>query len=137
VLPLDRCFTLREGRDVTLVSWGAMLVETLAAADRLAEEGVDAEVIDVATIKPLDLATILGSVARTGRCVIVHEAARAVGVGAEVAAGLAEQGLDSLLAPIERVAGWDTVMPFPRLERYYMPSVSRVAAAARRTLAYG
>lgn len=135
-LPLDRCFTLREGRDVTLVSWGAMLFETLAAADRLAQEGVEAEVIDVATLKPLDLATILESVARTGRCVIVHEAARAVGVGAEIAAGLAEEGLDRLLAPVERVTGWDTVMPFPRLESHYLPSEMRVVDAARRTLAY-
>lgn len=136
-ISLDRCFTIRQGRDVTLVSWGAMLVETESAANRLAEEGIDAEVIDVATLKPLDLDTILESVARTGRCVIVHEAPRAVGVGAEIAAGLAEEGLDTLLAPIERVTGWDTVMPFPRLEHHYMPSVERIAAAARRTLVYG
>ncbi|MHC4910528.1 MAG: transketolase C-terminal domain-containing protein, partial [Planctomycetota bacterium] len=135
-LPLDRCFTLREGRDVTLVSWGAMLLETLAAAERLAEDGVEAEVIDVATLKPLDLPTILESVTRTGRCVIVHEAPRAVGVGAEIAAGLAEEGLDRLLAPIERVTGWDTVVPFPRLEALYSPNEARVVAAARRTLAY-
>jgi pyruvate dehydrogenase E1 component beta subunit len=134
---LDCCFRLREGRDVTLVSWGAMLVETLAAADRLAEEGIEAEVIDVSTLKPLDLPTILESVARTGRCVIVHEAPRAVGVGAEIAAGLAEEGLETLLAPVERVTGWDTVMPFPRLEHHYMPSAARVAAAVHRTLAYG
>jgi len=136
-LALDRCFRLREGRDVTLVCWGAMTIETLAAADRLAEGGVEAEVIDVATLKPLDMRTILDSVARTGRCVIVHEAPRAIGVGAEIAAGLAEEGLPSLLAPVERVTGWDTVMPYPRLERHYMPSPERIVAATRRTLAYG
>ena len=136
-LPLDRSLTLREGRDVTLVSWGAMLVETLAAADRLGEEGVSAEVIDVATLKPLDMPAILASVARTGRCVVVQEAPRAVGVGAEIAASIAEAGLASLLAPIERVCGWDTIMPYPRLENYYMPRVERVAEAMRRTLAYG
>lgn len=136
-LAMDRAFTLREGRDVTLVSWGAMLVETLAAADRLAEEDVLAEVIDVATLKPLDMPTIEASVTRTGRCVIVQEAPRAVGVGAEIAAGLAERALTSLLAPIERVAGWDTIMPYPRLEKHYMPSVERILEATRRTLAYG
>jgi len=136
-LPLDRSFTLREGRDVTLVSWGAMLVETLAAADRLGDEGVSAEVIDVATLKPLDMPTILASVAQTGRCVVVQEAPRAVGVGAEIAASIAEAGLTSLLAPIERVCGWDTIMPHPRLESHYMPRVERIAEAMRRTLAYG
>ena len=135
-LPLDHAFTLRQGSDVTLVSWGAMLTETLATADRLAETGVSAEVIDAATLKPLDIPTILASVARTGRCVVVHEAPRAGGVGAEIAASIAEAGLTSLLAPIERVAGWDTIMPYPRLEPHYMPSVERIFDATRRTLAY-
>ncbi len=135
-LPLDRAFVLREGRDLTLVAWGAMLTETLAAAERLAAEGVEAEVIDVATLKLLDAETILASVARTGRCVIVHEAPLCGGFGAEIAARLAGEGLMHLLAPVERVAGWDTVMPLPRLEGHYMPSVERVVAAARRVLAY-
>ncbi len=135
-LPLDRCFTLREGSDVSLIAWGASLREALGAADRLAEEGVEAEVIDVATLKPLDLDTLVASVARTGRCVIVHEAPRAVGVGAEIAASLAEAALDRLVAPIERVTGWDTIVPFPRLEHHSLPSEARVLAAARRTLAW-
>jgi len=135
-LPLDRCFVLREGRHITLVTWGAMVVETLGAADRLADDGVEAEVIDVATLKPIDTDTILGSVAKTGRCVIVHEAPRTGGVGAEIAAVLAERGLTSLLAPVQRVAGWDTVMPLPRLEHAYMPSVARIVEAARRALEY-
>jgi pyruvate dehydrogenase E1 component beta subunit len=135
-LALDRCITLREGSDLTLVSWGAALVETLSAADRLAKQGITAEVIDVATLKPLDLATILESVGRTGRCVIVHEAPRAVGVGAETAAGLAEAGLDRLVAPVERVTGWDTIVPFPRLEAHFLPSEARIVDAARRSLAY-
>ena len=135
-IPLDRCITLREGSDLTLVSWGAALVETLSAADRLAEQGVSAEVIDVATLKPLDLETILESVGRTGRCIIVHEAPRAGGVGAEIAAGLAEAGLDRLVAPVERVTGWDTIVPFPRLEAHYLPSEARILDAAQRSLAY-
>jgi pyruvate dehydrogenase E1 component beta subunit len=135
-LPLDRCFCLREGTDVTLVCWGSMTVDTLAAADALAEEGISAEVIDVATLKPLDAATILESVAKTGRCVIVHEAALSCGMGAEIAARLAEHGLMSLLAPVQRVTGYDTVMPLPRLEDFYLPSQARILAATRRTLEY-
>jgi pyruvate dehydrogenase E1 component beta subunit len=131
-LPLDVAFVLKEGRDVTLVSWGAMLKETLAAAEELAAEGIGAEVIDLATLKPYDEETVLASVAKTGRCVIVHEAARTCGVGAEVAALIAERGLTSLLAPIVRVTGYDTVIPLPRLEQHYMPSVGRIVAAARR-----
>ncbi|MFP5403050.1 MAG: alpha-ketoacid dehydrogenase subunit beta [Gammaproteobacteria bacterium] len=133
-LPLDVCYTLRSGSDLTLVSWGAMLHETQAAADVLAAEGVSAEVIDLATLKPLDMDTILESVAHTGRCVIVHEAARTAGLGAEIAASLAEEGLYSLLAPVQRVTGYDTVMPLSRLEYQYLPSVERIVAAARKTL---
>jgi pyruvate dehydrogenase E1 component beta subunit len=135
-LPLDRAFVLRDGSDVTLVSWGAMLTETLAAAAALAEEGVAAEVIDVATLKLLDFPTILASVEKTGRCVIVHEAPLTGGFGAEIAARLAAEGLTRLLAPVERVAGWDTVMPLPRLERYYMPSQARIVAAVRRVMEF-
>lgn len=135
-LPLDTCFTLREGSDITLVTWGASVKETLAAADALEEDGVSAEVIDPATLKPLDFDTILHSVQRTGRCVIVHEAALTGGMGAEIAARLAHHGLLDLLAPVERVTGYDTVIPLPRLENEYIPSVERILAAARRVLAY-
>jgi pyruvate dehydrogenase E1 component beta subunit len=133
-LPLDACFTLRGGSDLTLVSWGAMLTDVMAAAEALAREGVSAEVIDVATLKPLDMESILASVARTGRCVIVHEAARSAGLGAEIAAGLAERGLYSLQAPVLRVTGYDTVMPLARLEGRYLPDAQRILAAARSTL---
>ncbi len=135
-LPLDRAFVLREGGDVTLVSWGAMLTETLAAAAALAADGVAAEVIDVATLALLDFGTILASVEKTGRCVIVHEAARTGGFGAEIAARLAGEGLVHLLAPIDRVAGWDTVMPLPRLEQHYMPTEARIVAAVRCALEF-
>ncbi len=135
-LPLDTCYVVREGSDITLVSWGAMMHETLQVADALLAEGVHAEVIDVATLKPLDMNTILNSVQKTGRCVIVHEAARSVGVGAEITAGLAEQGLLYLLAPVARVTGYDTVMPLPRLEHHYMPSAERIMASVRQTLEY-
>ena len=135
-IPLETCFLLRSGSDVTLVSWGAMLKETLEAAERLGEEGVEADVIDVATLKPLDAATILESVSRTGRLVIVHEAPLTCGFGAEIAARVAGGALTRLMAPIERVAGYDTVMPYPRLEAAYMPDVERITAAVRRVMAY-
>ncbi len=134
--PLDVCFQLREGSDLTLVSWGAMLVETMAAAERLAEDGVTADVMDVGTLSPLDIDTILRSVEKTGRCVIVHEAALTGGFGAEIAARLAERGLLSLQAPVKRVTGYDTVPPLPRLEHLYVPSSDRVIAAAREVMAY-
>lgn len=133
---LDRSLVLREGRDLTLVAWGAMVREALEAAEALSPEGVSTEVIDVATLKPLDAETILASVRKTGRCIIVHEAPLTGGFGGEIAARLAEHGLMSLLAPIERVAGYDTVMPLPRLEQVYLPSVARITAAARRAMAY-
>lgn len=133
-LPLDCCYVLRDGADVTLVSWGGALQEALAAADRLAQEGVSAEVIDVATLKPLDMETILASVAKTGRCVIVHEGSRTGGVGAEIAAGIAERGLYTLLAPVQRVTGYDVVVPLYRLESHYMPAAARIVAAARQAL---
>ena len=134
--PLDSCFQLRDGTDLTLVAWGAMLVETMAAAEQLAAEGVSADVLDVGTLSPLDMTTILRSVEKTGRCVIVHEAPLTGGFGGEIAARLAEHGLLSLRAPVKRVAGYDTVMPLPRLEQLYMPSTDRVVAAARETLAF-
>src|SRR5262249_58833871 len=106
--------------------------ETLAAAEELATENVDAEVIDLATLRPYDEETILASVAKTGRCVIVHEAARTGGFSAEIAALIAERALLSLLAPPVRVTGYDTIIPLPRLEQHYMPSIGRIVAAARK-----
>ena len=134
--PLDQCVILREGGDLTIVTWGAMTRECLAVADTLATEGIAAEIIDVATLKPLDAGTILASVEKTGRCVIVHEAALTGGFSGEIAARLAEDGLMSLLAPVRRVAGYDTIMPLPKLESLYMPGEDRILAAARDVLAY-
>jgi pyruvate dehydrogenase E1 component beta subunit len=135
-LPLDRCFVLREGTDLSIVTWGAMTVEALAAAEQLAAEGVSAEVIDAATLKPLDVHGIVASVEKTGRCVIVHEAAKTGGVGAEIAAIIMEHGFLSLLAPVQRVTGYDTVMPLPRLESHYLPDTPRIVDAAQRSLSY-
>jgi pyruvate dehydrogenase E1 component beta subunit len=136
-LPLDVCFVLRDGTDITLVTWGAQVKETLEAADALAKDGISAEVIDLATLTPLDFDTIAESVAKTGRCVIVHEAPKTAGFGAEIAARIAEECIYDLLAPVVRVTGWDVHTPLYRLENKQLPSTARVVAAAKQTLAAG
>lgn len=135
-LALDHAFTLREGDDLTLVTWGAMVRESTAVARALGDEGVSVELIDAATVAPLDFETVITSVTRTGRCLIVHEAPLTGGVGGEIAARLASDALLALLAPVTRVGGYDTVMPLPKLEAHYMPSVPRILAAARSVLEY-
>ncbi len=135
-LPVDRCFVLREGSDVTLVAWGAMIPEALKTAAEWESKGISAEVIDVATLKPLDAETIVNSVKKTGRCVIVYEAPLTGGFGAEISARIAEGAFGSLLAPIERVAGYDTVMPLPKLENIYLPNAARIGTAVDRVMAY-
>jgi len=128
-LPLDVCFVLRDGSDITLVTWGSMVKETLEAADKLAEQGISAEVIDVATVSPLDMDTIIESVEKTGRCIIIHEAARSCGVGAEIAAGLADVAIYALHAPVKRVTGYDSIMPLNKMEMKYMPGIKRILNA--------
>ncbi len=133
-LPLDQAQVVRQGDDATLVSWGAMMHETRQAAERLAQEKISCEVIDLTSLAPIDHDTILESVAHTGRLVIVHEAARNAGLGAEIAATVAERGLYDLLAPVQRVAGYDTVMPYFAMERAYIPSVARIVDVVRATV---
>ena len=135
-LPLDTCFTLREGQDVTLVSWGASIKESLEAAKALGEDGISVEVVDVATIKPLDMDTILASVRKTGRCVIVHEAARSFGVGAEIAAQVSAGAIFELQAPVKRVAGYDITMPYYRMEDHYLPDTERIVRAIKETMMF-
>ena len=135
-LPLDTAFTLREGADLTLVTWGACCKEVQEAAEQLTGEGVDPEIIDLATLKPFDRAAVRASVEKTGRCVIVHEAPMTGGFGAEVVADLAEHCLTSLLAPVRRVTGYDTVTPYARLENHFLPDVSRILTAARETMEF-
>ena len=133
-LPLDKAFITRPGTDVTLITWGASALETWNAAGELAEEGIDCEVMDLATVSPMDKETILDSVGRTGRAVIVHEAALSGGLGAEVAAILASEGLYSLEAPVIRVTGYDAVPPLARMEYGYIPSIARIKDAVRECL---
>ncbi len=131
--PLGVAAVERAGEDVTLIGWGAMMKEVRAAARRLAEDhGIEAEVVDLRSLVPLDVETLVASVTKTGRAVVVHEAPRTAGFGAEVAAQIGERCLYDLEAPVERVTGWDTVFPLKRSERHYLPSAERVIRAAVR-----
>lgn len=133
-LPLDTAFVTRPGTDVTVITWGASALETWNAVGELAEEGIDCEVVDLATVSPMDKDTILESVSRTGRAVIVHEAALSGGLGGEVAAILASEGLYSLEAPVIRVGGYDTVPPLARMEYGYIPGIQRIKDAVHECL---
>lgn len=128
-LPLDRCFTLQEGSDITVITWGACVQECASVSQDLLAEGVQVELIDLATISPIDFVTISASVEKTGRCLIVHEAARSCGVGAEIAAWLAEHKLEHLRAPVRRLTGFDTIMPYFRNEHHYMITERDIKAA--------
>jgi pyruvate dehydrogenase E1 component beta subunit len=136
-LPLGRAQVVREGRDLTLIAYGALLRVAREAADTLAEEdGVQCEVLDLLTISPLDRETIVASVSRTGRAVIVHEAARSFGPGAEIAASIMDGAFLSLEAPVARVAAWDVPFPGFAREKASVPDLPRVLAAVRETLGY-
>lgn len=132
LIPLGEARIVVPGTDVTLIAWGAMLQPTLQAAALMDENGIKAEVIDLRTLSPMDSATIVESVKKTHRAVVVHEAPAACGVGAEIVARINEQALVYLEAPVQRVTGFDTVMPLPKLEKYYLPNAERVMQAAHR-----
>ena len=135
-VPFGKARLVREGSDVSLFAYGAMVLPTVEAADALAKEGIHAEVIDPRTLVPLDEAAIVSSVEKTGRAVIVHEAARFCGFGGELAAILAEKAFYSLKAPIARVTGYDTPFPYA-LEHLYLPNAETIAHAARSTVKAG
>ncbi|HGP6906307.1 TPA: transketolase C-terminal domain-containing protein, partial [Vibrio cholerae O1] len=110
-LPLDVCFTLRPGRDITVVAWGACIQEVMRAAHLLAEQDIQCEVLDLATIKPLDMESILTSVRKTGRLLVVHEACGSFGVGAEIVSQVTEEAMTALKAPPRRLTGVDAAVP--------------------------
>jgi len=132
-IPFGKAAIVREGQDITLVAWSAAVESCLMAAEQLADEGISATVVDLRTLVPFDVDTVVGAVAKTGRCVVVHEAPLSAGFGAEVAATLASEAFYDLDAPIARVTSWDVPYPAAPLEGWYLPSVERVVAAARRT----
>jgi pyruvate/2-oxoglutarate/acetoin dehydrogenase E1 component len=135
VVPLGQARVVREGEDVTLVAYGAMVPVAEAAAEELAGEA-SVEILDVRTLKPLDEDALLAAAAKTGRVVIVQEAPRVAGYGAELAAILAEKAMLDLRAPVIRVTGYDVPYPYWQIEDAYMPSAARVADAARRLLEF-
>ena len=141
-LPLDTCFTLREGTDLTLISWGACIKECLSVVDAfnsIADSGSEVklsiELIDLATVNPIDFATIEASIKKTGRCVIVHEAAKTCGIGAEIAAHIAEHLMSYCKAPVKRITGFDTVMPYFRNEQHYMITELDIEAGIKTVMA--
>lgn len=135
-IPLGRARVARDGTDATLIAYGAMVRVACEAAALLDAEGVSAMVLDLRTLRPLDEDALLESARSTGRVVIIHEAPRTAGFGAEIAAIIAERALLDLHAPIERVTGYDVPFPHWRLEDVYLPSAERIANAVRRTLEY-
>ncbi len=135
-VPLGRAAVAREGSDVTLISWGAMVRVCLDASEVLAREEISAEVVDLRTLNPLDRETMIESVTKTGRAVVVHEAPRTCGFGAEISAQIMEHALLQLEAPVERVAGFDVVFPLAKAERYYLPSRERIIEAVRKTRSF-
>ena len=135
-VPIGEARVAREGTELTLISWGAMVHTSLEAADLLAAEGRSIEVLDLRTLSPLDLDRILGSVEKTGRAVIAHEAPNSGSWAAEISALISERAILKLHAPVKRVGGWDIRMPLFRLEKYYIPDAARVAEAVRETLAF-
>ncbi|MBI5571582.1 MAG: alpha-ketoacid dehydrogenase subunit beta [Desulfomonile tiedjei] len=135
-IPLGEARMVKEGKDITLVTYGGMVSVCERAAQHVAGEGVDAEIVDLRTVWPFDIAAITKSVTKTGRLIIVHEAPRSFGVGAEIAALVAERCLLSLLAPIKRVTGFDVVPPLARLEEYNYPDSDRVVRAIHDTMQF-
>jgi pyruvate dehydrogenase E1 component beta subunit len=135
-VPLGEARLVQEGSDVTVIAWGAMLHEVLQAAEQLGDEGIHLDILDLRTLSPMDVPAIIRSVEKTGRAVVVHEAPRTCGLGAEIVAQINEKALLSLEAPVERVTGFDTVFPLPQLEKYYLPNAERIIAAVRRVLAF-
>jgi pyruvate dehydrogenase E1 component beta subunit len=132
-VPLGKAAVIRQGDDITLVAWSAAVELCMRAAEQLAEEGISATVVDLRTLAPFDVDTVVSAVVKTGRCLVVHEAPLSAGFGAEVVATLATEAFYDLDAPIDRVTSYDLPYPAGPLEDWYLPSVERVVAAARST----
>jgi 2-oxoisovalerate dehydrogenase E1 component beta subunit len=137
IVPLGKALVRRPGRDLTIVTYAAMVHASLQAAETLAQEGIEAEIVDLRTLAPLDRQTIFDSVRRTSKLLVVHEDVRTGGLAGEIAALVTEELFGELDGPIRRVTGLDTPVPFsPPLEEYFLPSAAKIAAAARALAAY-
>ncbi len=135
-IPLGKARLVQEGRDVTVIAWGAMVREVLNAAEELKGDKIDMEIIDLRTISPMDVDAIITSIRKTGRAVVVHEAPKTCGLGAEIIALINEKAFLSLQAPIERVTGFDIPMPLLKSEHYYLPNPKRVVAAVKKVMSF-
>jgi len=135
IVPLSVATIVRPGNQVTVIAWGAMLYEAIEASNKAAEQGIDCEVIDLRTLWPVDIETIVNSVKKTGRVVIVHEAPKSCGFGAELVSLINEKAFDYLEAPPTRVTGWDTPFPYT-LENDYLPLAGRILPAIARVAKY-
>ena len=135
-IPLGKARLVQEGKDVTVVAWGAMVREVLNASEQLKGDKISVEVIDLRTISPIDIEAIVNSIRKTGRCVIVHEAPKTCGLGAEIIALINEKVLLSLQAPIERVTGFDVPVPLLKLEHYYLPNPKRIVMAVKKVMSF-
>jgi pyruvate dehydrogenase E1 component beta subunit len=133
-IPLGKARLVQEGKDVTVVAWGAMVREVANAAEQLKEDKIDIEIIDLRTISPMDVETIITSIKKTGRGVIVHEAPKTCGLAAEIIALINEKALFSLQAPVERVTGFDTPVPLMKSEHYYLPNPKRIVMAVKKVM---
>lgn len=136
LVPLGMSKLIRQGNDVTIVTYGAMVYPSLEAAEALQKEGKSCDLIDLRTLSPLDFDAVKASVEKTGRLVIVHEAPRNLGLGAEIAARIADESLLYLKAPVKRVTGYDVVNPLSKLQQYYIPDSARIIKAVRQTLEF-
>jgi pyruvate dehydrogenase E1 component beta subunit len=135
-VPLGKARLVQEGKDVTLIAWGAMVREAISAAEKLKEDKINVEIIDLRTISPMDVDAIVASIRKTGRGVIVHEAPKTCGVGAEIIALINEKALLSLQAPIERVTGFDIPVPLMKSEHYNLPNPKRIVSAVKKVMSF-
>jgi pyruvate dehydrogenase E1 component beta subunit len=135
-VPIGEARMVREGKDVTVVAWGAMVREAERAAEMAAREGIQVEILDLRTLSPMDDQAFLTSVRKTGRAVVVHEAPRTCGLGAEIAARIQEEAILQLQAPVLRVTGFDTVVPLAKLEHHYIPSPERILRGIKQAVAF-
>jgi pyruvate dehydrogenase E1 component beta subunit len=135
-IPLGKARLVQEGKDVTVIAWGAMVREVLNAAEQLKGDKIEMEIIDLRTISPIDIDTIITSIRKTGRGVIVHEAPKTCGLGAEIIALVNEKALLSLQAPVERVTGFDIPVPLLKTEHYYLPNPKRIVMAVKKVMSF-
>jgi pyruvate dehydrogenase E1 component beta subunit len=135
-VPIGRAKLVREGKDITVITWGSMVREVLRAAEMADGEGIQAEVIDLRTISPMDENAFLESVRKTGRAAVVHEAPPTCGVGAEVIARIIEKALLSLQAPVVRVTGFDVIVPLMKLENHYLPGPERILRGMKKAMTF-